>query len=150
MFKTSDTPNSATIPNDALIEFETAGGFQQHFLGSVLNAGVLATAVEKTRFSVSDESASFEIAFADGNKSYYRATSAITITIPTLADGGYAVGDEVTLVNRDSATKTFDTTGVTVNVGASWQLGFNEVGSAITLICVGAAEWDAFGDLEVA
>ena len=150
MFKTSDTPNSATIPNDAYIEIETAGGYQQHFLGTLLNQGIIDTAIAKTRFTVVPKAASFECAFSDGNKALYRITGVTEITIPTLAAGGYTAGDEVTLVNRDGSAKTFDTTGVTVNVGTSWQLGFNEVGSAITLICVGATEWDAFGDLEVA
>jgi len=150
MYKTSDTPNSGSIPNDAFIEFQTAGGFQQHFLGTLLNQGIIDTAIAKTRFTVISKSANFDIQFSDGNKAYYRVTGTTEITIQNLADGGYTVGDEVTLVNRDVSTKTFDTTGVTVNVGTSWQLGFNEVGSAITLICVGASEWDAVGDLEVA
>lgn len=150
MYRTSDTPNSATIPNDALIEIETAGGEQKHFLGSLLNEGIIETAIAKTRFTVVSKSADFDIQFSDGNKAYYRITGATEITIQTLAAGGYEVGDEVTLVNRDDGVKTFDTTGVTVNVGTSWQLGFNEIGSAITLICVGASEWDAVGDLRVA
>ena len=153
MFKTSDTPNQAAFDNDDLIPIESAAGEDQHVLGSVINAIVsnaAASAIANTRFTVLSESAAFEIAKSDGNKAYYRITGVTAITIPTLAGGGYSVGDEVTLVNRDASAKSFVATGVTVNVPSSWQLGFNEVGSPITLICVGATEWDAFGDLEVA
>lgn len=150
MYKTSDTPNLASIPNDCFIGVEDVAGEEAHILGAVFNSEVIATAISKTRFTVLSKSSAFDIAFSDGNKAYYRITGVTEITIPTLAAGGYTVGDEVTLVNRDASAKTFDVTGVTVNVPPSWQLGFNEVGSPITLICVGAAEWDAFGDLEVA
>ena len=142
MYRTSDTPNSATIPDDAFIEIDTAAGEQKHVAGSE---------VRGTRFVVISKSENFTPVKSDGSKAYYRcADGTVTITVPTKAAGGFSVGDEITFINRASSKPVFSTSGVTVNTPTSWALGFNELGSPITLICVDDTEWDAIGDMEVA
>lgn len=40
MYKTSDTPNSGTLPSDALIEIELADGSTAYILGSVIHSAI--------------------------------------------------------------------------------------------------------------
>ena len=151
-YKISDTPLSGALPNDALIEIETAAGAAQHIAGTTINDVVNNAQTEidaATKYTIINSSVSFTPNKSDGAKVYYRVSNAITITIPTQAAGGYNIGDEITFFNVDGSTKTFDTTGLTINNAASFSVGFNESGSPLALVCVGATEWDLMGDMSV-
>ena len=110
MYKTSDTPNSASIPSTALVEIETAAGNQEHILGATLNA--LETDAVATAAAASE--AAIAIAKAEAIEEAHPVGSvyiSVLSTSPATLFGGTwtAIASGRVLVGRDAGDADFNT-----------------------------------------
>lgn len=99
MFKTSQTPNSATVPDGGYIEYESATGKQEHILGAAINN------------AISSASAAAVVAAIAAVYPVGSVYVSIVSTSPATLFGGTwtAIGAGRTLVGLDSGDTDFDT-----------------------------------------
>ena len=77
---------------------------------------VLLNPTPSDQFSIHTRSTSFTAAASDGKRQLNDVTAAITATIPTAADGGFSIGDEIAFVLGSGGGLTLSTTGLTVRI----------------------------------
>jgi len=131
MYKTDDTPNSASIPSTGKFEFETAAGEQQHVLGALFNA-------IKSFLAMSDTPANY-VGQALKHLRVNALEDAVEFYAPLVADLGAKIISKAVdyvilpadLTGYDSLIVLVDASGATRNITLPTPANYN--GKTITV-----------------